>query len=353
MTEEQRGAAPEPLREPPRFTGSGSEYFRIWIVNVFLTLLTLGVYAAWAKVRTRRYFYRATLLAGQPFDYLANPLAILRGNLLVFGALALYGLAEQGQSAIAVLVLALAYAALPYLVWKSLRFYAHNSSFRNLRFGFRGTLGEAYLTWLLLPALIPFTLGLIVPYWHFRRKRLALDNFTYGKTISYFGGRPGYFYRSYALAGLLGLSLPVAAGLLFALRGFWAGPAADAAPWWFGGVAVAGAVAGVTLVVLVQQVLYARLTNYAWAETRLGPVRFESTLGVWPLTWIAVTNTLATLLTLGLFFPWARVRKTRYLLANLTVVSAAGLDGFLADAEPEESALGDSAVDFFDLEIGL
>ncbi|MEM9624119.1 MAG: DUF898 family protein, partial [Pseudomonadota bacterium] len=36
------------------FTGDGTEYFRIWIVNLTLTLLTLGIYSAWAKVRTNR-----------------------------------------------------------------------------------------------------------------------------------------------------------------------------------------------------------------------------------------------------------------------------------------------------------
>ena len=39
------------------FTGSGSEYFRIWIVNLLLTLVTLGLYYPWAKVRRLRYFY--------------------------------------------------------------------------------------------------------------------------------------------------------------------------------------------------------------------------------------------------------------------------------------------------------
>ncbi|MCS6766168.1 MAG: DUF898 domain-containing protein, partial [Candidatus Protistobacter heckmanni] len=35
---------------PLRFTGSGAEYFRIWIVNLSLSVLTLGIYSAWAKV---------------------------------------------------------------------------------------------------------------------------------------------------------------------------------------------------------------------------------------------------------------------------------------------------------------
>jgi hypothetical protein len=48
---------------PIEFTGSGSEYFRIWIVNLLLTLVTFGIYYPWAKVRRLRYFYGNTLVA--------------------------------------------------------------------------------------------------------------------------------------------------------------------------------------------------------------------------------------------------------------------------------------------------
>jgi Zn-dependent protease with chaperone function len=50
--------------EQLRFTGKGSEYFGIWIVNLLLTILTLGFYSPWAKVRRMHYFYRNTQLAG-------------------------------------------------------------------------------------------------------------------------------------------------------------------------------------------------------------------------------------------------------------------------------------------------
>src|SRR5216117_1580348 len=52
----------------PEFTGTAAEYFRIWIVNLFFTLATLGIYSAWAKVRKRRYFYGSTRLDGDSFE---------------------------------------------------------------------------------------------------------------------------------------------------------------------------------------------------------------------------------------------------------------------------------------------
>ncbi|HJU25199.1 MAG TPA: DUF898 family protein, partial [Rhodanobacteraceae bacterium] len=63
--------------QPFQFRGNAGEYFRIWIVNFALGIITLGIYSAWASVRTRRYFYANTWLAGSPFEYSAKPLPIL------------------------------------------------------------------------------------------------------------------------------------------------------------------------------------------------------------------------------------------------------------------------------------
>ena len=40
------------------FTGDAKEFFRIWIVNLALSIVTLGIYSAWAKVRTQPLFLR-------------------------------------------------------------------------------------------------------------------------------------------------------------------------------------------------------------------------------------------------------------------------------------------------------
>ena len=79
------GAAAATRIEPFQFTGTGGEYFRIWIVNLLLTVLTLGIYSAWAKVRRMRYFYGSTRLAGSAFEYHGKPLQILKGRLIAVG----------------------------------------------------------------------------------------------------------------------------------------------------------------------------------------------------------------------------------------------------------------------------
>jgi uncharacterized membrane protein YjgN (DUF898 family) len=72
---------------PIEFAGSGWEFFKIWIVNQILSILTLGIYSAWAKVRTNRYFYGNTRLGGSGFEYHAKPITILKGRLIAVGLL--------------------------------------------------------------------------------------------------------------------------------------------------------------------------------------------------------------------------------------------------------------------------
>ena len=86
------GALPDATQptHPFKFTGDASEYFGIWIVNLFLSIVTLGIYSPWAKVRKKRYFYGHTWVADSNFEYHGMPIAILKGRIIALLALALY-----------------------------------------------------------------------------------------------------------------------------------------------------------------------------------------------------------------------------------------------------------------------
>ena len=88
-------AAPVRFKIPVSFTGSGSEYFRIWIVNLLLTIVTLGLYHPWAKVRRLRYFYGNTHIGDHTLDFHGNPTRMLRGFLLLGALLLLYTVAGK------------------------------------------------------------------------------------------------------------------------------------------------------------------------------------------------------------------------------------------------------------------
>lgn len=339
-----------------RFTGTAGEYFKIWIVSLFLTVLTVGIYAAWAKVRTRRYFYAHTLLADHPFDYRADPWFILRGNLILGFGLLLFLALESFGPVYSGGVLAAFYAFLPFLIYKSLRFNAVNSSYRNLRFQFHGSLKESYTTYLIIPLLIPLTLGLIIPYWAFRRKKYFFENFTFGRSPNTYSGSAVAFYRVYGIAGLMVIVLAVAAGggvFVFLSQPSGQAPGLDNMHRLFTLLPTAGFLFAMAAFAFIQQFLFARMTNYCWDRTRVEGLRFVSNLTAGSLLWLRFTNILAITLSLGLMIPWARVRRARYLVGSLTLLSDRSLDTFAAAERSVESAIGDAATGFFDIDIGL
>ena len=137
-----QSSADTPLHEF-EFSARGSEYFRIWIVNVLLTVLTLGIYSAWATVRTQRYLYGHTRLAGDSFEFHAQPLTILRGRLLAIGAFIVYLLVSSFLPLISVLLVLAILVLVPWIITRALRFRAVMSSWRGMRFDFDGTQGGA------------------------------------------------------------------------------------------------------------------------------------------------------------------------------------------------------------------
>lgn len=207
------------LAEPFQFTGSGGDYFRIWIVNIALTIVTLGIYSAWAKVRRLQYFHRNTRVAGSSFDYHGSPIAILEGRLVAFALLVMYNVAEKFDYRIALLVALPIAIALPWMLRQSLRFRLHYSSWRGLRFAFHGRLGGAYLVFMLWPILAVLTLGLLGPMWHQRLKRYQHDHSAFGSAPFRISASIREFYDIYGRAMLIVLSVAAVPVVLFILAG--------------------------------------------------------------------------------------------------------------------------------------
>ena len=337
------------------FSGDAGEFFRIWIVNMFLSVVTFGIYFAWAKVRTRRYFYAHTGLAGHSFDYLAQPLAILKGNLVVGAGFGAYLLLQQLQPELAYAALGLYALIFPVLAFQTLRIPAHYSAYRGVRFPFLGTLGEAYRSYLFWPLAVPLTLGLAYPLVAFKQRRFYAANMAFGGTRNRFTGTSGTFYKIYGSAlGIIALGAAGVFGAVFLFPSIaYAVNSAGGAQVPIIAVLVFAYLAVIVLGVLLQQFIYARVGNYTWAHSTLGQVRFTSTLRARDLLSIRLGNLLAILFSFGLLIPWARVRYTRYVLAHLSVTVEGDLDGFLAAKGQGQNALGDAAADLLEFDIGF
>jgi uncharacterized membrane protein YjgN (DUF898 family) len=341
--------------EPFRFTGTGGEYFRIWIVNAMLSVVTLGIYSAWAKVRRLQYFYRHTRISGASFDYHGNPLAILKGRILascLFGGYYAASASSPAAGAVAFAVLA---ALLPWLLGRSLRFRLYNSSYRGLRFHFHGSTAEAYRVFLAMPALAIASLFTLAPLAHHRLKRFQHANAAYGQTRFAFDAPVGAFYKSYLIIGVC-LCLYVLIGVLILLQVLAASEPTGQEQFdlsgqslFFGLVLVMYAL-GVSI---FWSLMMVHIRNLVWRHTSLGTHRFISTLETHTLLGIIVTNTLGIVFTLGLFKPYAQIRLAKYVIGELSLVTSGTLDEFVAGSQPETTALGEEAAELLNVDFGI
>ncbi len=355
-----------------RFTGRGGEYFRIWVVNLLVTLLTLGLYSAWAKVRKAKYFRQNTWLDGHVFGYHGNPVAILRGRLLALVLLAAYTWAFQFSNRAGLLTVTTLCAVGPWLFIRAQRFALANTSFRGLRFGFRARAGEAYGTvlpvlalwllpevtetltsgkgWFSIPALV---LGLAFPWMHHRLKAFQRRNAVYGGRQFTFTSATGHFYAVYIKGFGLVLVAGVVAGVVIAWFSAWMRESPTVRSW-FLETLIYGTIAGLLVYVVAGPYYAARLQQIVWSRTRLGDIRFRTEIQALPLFRLVLKNVALTVLTCGLYWPWAAVALARYRVECVRVESDVPLSALAASLETHPgSAAGEGAADAFGIDIGL
>ncbi|MCT7373797.1 YjgN family protein [Chelativorans salis] len=346
------------------FTGRAGEYFGIWIVNILLTIVTLGIYSAWAKVRRQRYFYGNTELAGRSFDYHARGLQILIGRIVVLVALIIYAVLPYIFAyanmfviyTVANLILPfLLLAAMPWLIKRGLRFNARVTSYRNVRLDFHGGYWGAFVAYLIGPFLATLTLGILAPLASRWMWRYTLGNVSYGGRKVACEPQLKALYSQWwmpALLVLLGVAPLTVLGLgLFG--------------WASSGLATVNentVTTAVFLVFLALMAIYgfaglfyrAGVRNVAFnAAVFDGRHEFASRLGRRRYTWIAISNFLATIFSLGFARPWAAVRMARYVASATAVTVSGSLDDYLNEVEQTGPAIGAEYMDMEGFDFGL
>lgn len=371
------------------FTGSGSEYFRIWIVNLLLTLVTAGLYYPWAKVRKLRYFYGNTVVGGHALDFHGEPRRMLRGYLLVGLLFVLYSVAGNVSPVAGAVALVLLAGLWPALFRASMRFRLANTSWRGLRLRFTGDTAGAYKAMLPLfvPALLLVALPVLVPetsapapgrgsapagalvlgvtlvafaalpalWWSL--KRYQHDNYQLAALRTQFRASVASFYGVFLKAGLLMLlamaAVAAVGGLLGAAGALFGGGRRSVGAIMLAIVLVVVAVYAVLLLV-VQPYVTAKMQNLVWSRTGNRSLRFDSALRFGPLLALTLKNWLLVLLTLGLYWPFAAIATARLRLEAIEVQTRVDIDTLVARSrEQMDDAAGDAAGDVAGIDVGL
>jgi uncharacterized membrane protein YjgN (DUF898 family) len=339
-----------------------------------LSILTLGIYSAWAKVRNKRYFYGHTSVAGSSFDYHAKPIQILKGRAIVVAFLVLYNLAISFIPLITPLFSLLFFFGIPFLILRATKFNMQYSSHRQIRFNFMGEYLYIFFHFIVLPLASVFSLGLAYPYAIYKQKQYISNNTKYGDALFHFSGKSKEFFLTYFLATLLMIALYMAIISTFNIF--------DASSWeafkegFMNGLKtelaqtetlkadgetdmnqVYAILAGVYGFLILNILLFStfvntRLTNYLFNNLELKEITFSSHISFWHLLWIYTSNLFLIILTMGLFIPWAKVRAVSYKLSCITLFSD-DLGEFISEEEQKTSVLGEEFSDFLDIDIGF
>ncbi len=356
VTEAARASVVDPQQKQRHqfiFRGEGFEYFKIWIVNILLSIVTLGIYSAWAKVRNKQYFYGNTRIADATFEYTAEPLKILKGRVIAF---VLYiALAGSGHiSPMLSLVVSLVFLAfLPWIIVNSLKFNARHTSYRNIPFRFHGTVGGAVAVFLGWPILGILSFGLLFPFVWKKQTEYITNNHSYSAEPFRFDVHVKEYYKMLLI--LIGASVVffivlamVVGGSIFAMAGGGGGfnPAMlfSMVPMMLGYIAFYFALGAYVVVTMA---------NIHWNNTKLHNHQFQSDWSVLSYMGLIVTNTLGILFTLGLFIPFAKIRSAAYKAQHTALIVAGDLDGFIADKLEESNSLAEGVHDLFDIDISI
>jgi len=355
------------------FRGSAGEYFRIWIVNLCLSLVTCGIFSAWAKVRKKRYLYSHTTLDGTPFQYLGRPIPVLKGRLIAGIGVLVYYISSHFVTSLLPYVLGAGLIAAPWVIARSAAFNARYSAFRNMTLHFDGGYWDAVkmlYAWAILPffaigiaykwsgtelhsAIIMSIVGVAsavfgfsFPWFIKRLKKFIIEHTSFGGKNGSFTATGKQFFKVYFRSGLITIAVSIP---LFMILGFltWVG----ARKWSFPPYLMA--VPGYLGYVLAYAFVQSRSGNLVWNHTRLGPLSFQSTLPWWGLVKLYATNALGIVFSLGLLIPWAVMRTLKYRVDNMQVVREGDIFEFRGSDRGEVAAVGAEAIDFFDVDLSL
>jgi uncharacterized membrane protein YjgN (DUF898 family) len=298
------------------YRGRGGDLFFLVIKNLFLTLITLGIYAPWARTTKRQFLWRQVEIDGQRLEYTGTGRELFIGYLkVVVGYLVLFGLPKVVGRAVpkaggALKVASALFIAIiiPFAIYLSRRYLLGRTRWRGIRFGLAGDAG-AFAKLVLKSVLLTIvTLGFYAPVMNNRIYAFMTRNTRYGSEAFSYDGTDGEAFK----IGIKGFFLSV---LTLGIYYFW---------------------------------YAARLQRFRLAHTH-----FSGAIGSIDLTGgllfkLLLVNLFGNALSLGLAFPWTTTYTLRTVLARLTFIGPVDFSQIT-----QQPASGDAAGDMLAGALGV
>lgn len=340
-------AASAAPRHALQYDGRISELYRIFLVNVLLTIITLGIFRFWAITRYRRYLWAHMRFQNERFEYAGRGLELFLGMLMAIGILIGMSIAAAFLAFICRLIHP-ALAVVPtfgvyvfiFVLMGAARFSAQRYRLsRTLWCGIRGGMEGSALAYgwrsFLYTLLLPFTLFQTLPWMQVRLAERRINASRFGSVSFAFQGRASALYGTYLVTFLSVVLLYV-----LTVGGLWHVFAPLVAPL----IRLAGqdprvalALQGVIWIVffvmlamgLIASLLtcwyLASLSRHILSNTTFATLQLGSLITGRRRFGLMLGNLLITIFTLGLGLPIVTHRTARFLADNVLVTGT--LDG--------------------------
>lgn len=347
---------PEPRTVPVVFTGKSGEFFKLWIVNLLLTIVTLGIYSAWAKVRNTQYMHGHTSVEGHRLRYLATPMQILKGRIIAFLVFVVVSVLMELSPYAALGLSVVLLIALPWLLVQGIRFSLRMTAYRNVRFSFTGTYGGALLNFMVYPLLGVLSFYLAFPWVMRQMDKYVYDHITFGGKPFSLNSSIGHYFGVAIICMIMAVLVMVvlSAGAFMIVGGKSVGAEGFDVEN-FSMIALPVFAIGYILVGYGVMGFYqANIHNHIMMNLKMdGVASFTSTLSVVGFIGLVITNFLLLVVTAGLAFPVTQIRTRAYLSRATMITLESGIDTVVNTVLDEDSALGEEAAGMFDAEVSL
>jgi uncharacterized membrane protein YjgN (DUF898 family) len=301
------------------FHGKGKDFFGIIIVNWFLTIVTLGFYYPWAKAKQLQFLYGETALNGDRFAFNGTGKEMFKGfikALLLFGVL--YGLLflflYLKMPALGLVLFYLGIIAiLPLAIHGSYKYRMSRTSWRGIRFGYRGDRNElikSFFKWILLTIV---TFGIYGSWLTVNLRKYLLGNVRFGDIDFKYEGDGG----DYFLLNLKGYFLTV---ITFGIYGF----------WW-------------------QKDLFDYYINNLSLHKGNESISLNSTVTGGDFFSLSIINLFIIIGTLGFGYAWVVTRTMTFILSKIELNGTIDLDSIQQTEGNFKDATGEDISDFLDL----
>lgn len=302
------------------FKGKGETFFGIVIVNWLLTIVTLGIYYPWAKAKTLQFMFGQTTLNNDPFSFHGTGKEMFKGFIKVialfavlFAIFGLFFYLELPAVGFILFYLTLI-AIMPMAIHGSYRYRMSRTSWRGVRFGYRGDRTEfvkLFFKWIFF-TIISF--GIYGSWFTINLRNYVLSNIRFGDAeLNYQGDGADYLVMN-----LKGYFLSV---FTLGIYSF----------WW-------------------QKDIFEYYIDNLSLHKEDKQISFTSTATGGDFIGLIVVNFLMIVFTLGLGYAWVVTRTMKFIFDHIELEGNIDLDTLQQTEANFTDATGDDVSDFLDVD---